>query len=238
MKTLLFRLPVLCALLHCSTVLASVDRQVSTSGSCNRIATPDRGQVTMTAEAQDRDLQAAARKATQLYERALSAVKRLDLEAPEFRTVEYNLGEVREWQKDKLVSKGFKARIGLQISTSSIQKLGDVIAIGAREELKDISGMTTYLSPEKLKKEHFACLQEASEDARSKAQKLSESLGAHLGEVLTISESYNEPARPRPMMGVNESSAPMAAKSVVPPPSIEAGQQELSVNVQATFGLR
>jgi uncharacterized protein YggE len=191
----------------------------------------------MTAQAQDSDLQTAARKAREAYDRAVVAVKRLELENLEVRTSEYSLNEVREWQKDHLVSKGFQARIGLRVATSNIQKLGEVIAIGSRENLKDISGLTTYLSPEKRKKEHFACLEEASEDARAKADKLATTLGARLGEVLTISESYNEPQPPfRPYMA--QSMAKAAAPAPGGGPTIEAGQQELSVSVQTSFGLR
>lgn len=221
-----------------STAMGPVSnrRQVSTSGICTRSVTPDRGQITMTAQVQDDDLQTAARKAQESYDRAVAAVKRLDLENLEIKTSEYNLEEVREWQKEQMVSKGFMARIGLRVSTSSIQKLGQVIAIAARENLKDVSGLTTYLSPEKRKKEGFACLQEASEDARSKAEKLAQSLGAGLGEVLTVSENENEPHPPvRPLMMRAAMDKSAASDNG---PSIEAGQQDISISVQASFGLR
>jgi uncharacterized protein YggE len=218
-----------------SANVPSERREVSTSGSCNRTATPDRGQVTMTAQVRDNDLQVAARKANEAYERAVTEVKKLDLENLELRTVEYSLNEVREWEKDRMVSMGFQARIGLRVSTSSIQKLGQVLAIAARLELKDVSGLETYLSPEKKKKEHFACLQEAAEDARSKAAKLAESLGARLGEVLKITESVEEPRPPvRPLMAM----ARAANEGAPAGPTIEAGQQEIAVTVQASFGLR
>jgi len=202
------------------------DREVSASGSCTKISTPDRGQITLVAEAQDKDLQVAAKRATEQYERASQAIKKLGLEHLDLRTVEYSLNEVREWEKNKMVPKGFKARMGLQVSTSSIQKLGDVIAIAANEKLQDVSGLTTFLSPEKLRLEQFSCLQAASNDAREKAQKLAESLGAKLGEVITV----------RPMMAMADGA--MMSKSAVAAPSIDAGQQELHVNVDAVFSLK
>lgn len=218
---------------------ADLRRQVSTSGSCTRFATPDRGRITMTAEALEPGLQDASRKATQDYERAVAEIKKLGLEHLEIQTSEYTLGEAREWEKNKLVSKGYKARLGIQVSTSDIQKLGQVIAIGAREGLKDIGGMSTYLSPAKRQTEHFACLQAASEDARAKAEKLATSLGARLGEVLTIREGERRDDSPSP----TPRSFLMQAKSAdavesAPVPSIQTGNQELSLSVDVVFGLK
>ena len=212
------------------------DREVSVSGSCLRTVTPDRGAIVLTAEAQDKDLKAAAKDATEAYERAKKAVERLGLADLELRTVEYSLNEVREWEKNKTVSKGFRARMGLRVASSQIQRLGEVIAIGAREGLRDVGALVSFLSEEKQKKEQFECLKEAAEDARARAEKMAGALGAKVGEVVMLSESggYQRP-EPQPRAMLMEKS--MAANDMAAP-TVEAGRQDLHVTVQATFSLK
>lgn len=194
----------------------------------------------MTAEAQSPDLQAASKRASELYERAIGAVKRLGLADLEIKTVEYSLNEVREWERNRTVSKGFKARLGFQVSTSSLEKLGDVIAIAARAELRDVGGLSTYLSTAKLRQEQFACLQDASEDARAKARKLAEAMGAQLGDAVSLSESHSggDVPAPGPLSARMDGDSRSMKTLAMPAPAIEAGSQDVSVTVQAVFALK
>jgi uncharacterized protein YggE len=215
---------------------AATERQISVSGNCTRRVAPDRGSIVLTAEFREKDLRSAAKQATEAYDRTVENVRRLGLENLELRTVEYSLGEVREWEKDRQVIKGFRARMGLEVATSSIQRLGEVIALAAREGLKDVGQLHTFMSEEVRLKEHFECLKTAAENARAKAEKLAAALKASVGAALTVTESPAEvpgPPRPVPMM------AEMAADSRgIAPPRVEAGQQQISLVVNITFALK
>ena len=86
--------------------------------------------------------------------------------------------------------------------------------------------------------EEITCLQEASANARTKAQKLAGALGASLGEVITVNESgVSRPFyQPRPEMMMAKRGGMMAMDAAAP--NIEAGQQSLSLSVQVTFALK
>lgn len=214
----------------------AAERQVSVSGVCNKSVTPDRGAITLTVEARNSDLKAAIKKATDVYEGLREAVKKLGLENLDLKTSEYSVNEIREWEKDRQVMKGYRARMGVLVETSSIQRLGEVIALGARHQVNDVGQLQIFLSPQKLQKEQFECLQAAAENARAKAEKLASALGAKVGKAVSISESGGiEPPRPpRPM----RMEMAMQAKGSMPEPQVEAGQQEMSLTVQATFELQ
>src|SRR4051812_41761123 len=115
---------VLLALLPFSAL--AVDREVSVSGACTHNVVADRGAIVLTADFTEADLKSAAKKATDTYEHTRDAIKRLNLENLELQTVEYNLAEAKEWVKDRMVSKGFRARMGLKVSTSQTSRLGEV----------------------------------------------------------------------------------------------------------------
>ncbi|NDD90983.1 DUF541 domain-containing protein [bacterium] len=211
-------------------------RKVTVSGKCSRAITPDRGAMIVTAEVRDDDLKTASRRATEAYDRTRDAVKKLNLKDLELKTVEYSMGEVREWEKSKAVFKGYRARIGLRVSTSQVERLGEVIVIATREGLKDVGALQSFLSDARQLSEQVGCLQEAAANARTKAEKLAGSLGASLGEVLRISESGStqDVFSPRMMSFGSRDSETVPGNT----PAIEAGQQTLTLAVEVSFALK
>lgn len=232
----------LSAQIFASIALASSggDRVVSVGGSCTRESTTDRGSVTVTANVLESDIKTAVKKATAQYDRCLEAVKKLGLENFSVQSTEYSVSEEKDWVKDHYVSKGFRARIGFKVSTSNIQRLGEVTEIAAREDIHEVGNLTTYLSKDKLKKEQESCLKEAAEDARSKADKLATSLGASLGRVLLMSENNDGGPPPfHPLMMRGKMMMAEASGAAEPAaPTIQEGRQDVSAHVQVSFELK
>ena len=82
------------------------------------------------------------------------------------------------------------------------------------------------------------CLEDASKNARAKAEKLASSLNSKLGNVLTVNESGRTmPYWPRPMMA-KASRMMMQTASAESSPDVEAGQQNVTINIQVTFSLQ
>ncbi|MFL5815245.1 MAG: SIMPL domain-containing protein [Bdellovibrionia bacterium] len=228
-------LTTLAALAACGA--SAMERQVTVTGSCSRQVTTDRGSITVTADVRDDNLKNAIKKASRQYDRALDSVKKLKLENADLQTVEYNVGEVREWEKNKLVFKGYRARIGFSVSTSDIQRLSEVMEIAAREEIRDVGALVSFLSTEKIKKEQDLCLKDAADHAKAKAENLASSLSARLGSVTAINESnVSTPPRIVPMM--ERQTFMKAAGGAEAPTSVEGGKQEISATVNVTFELK
>ncbi len=214
---------------------AEVPRSVSVSGSCTRNVIPDRGAVVLTIDAKDPDAKRAQLAANRQYEGVRSKIEGLRLPDGEISTVEYVSEEIREWEKDRQVSKGFHTRIALRAETSDHGRLGEVIEVATRERVKNVGGLQLFISSKKIQEEKMACLKEASEQARAKADSLAHALGAKLGEVQTIQENSGPEYSPpiAPMYG-----APMEAMAAKAAPRIEPGKTELSTTVQVSFGLK
>lgn len=217
--------------------LAATERQVAVSGECSRRTPPDRGSIQVTAEFRDADLKVATRKAMDTHERVKAQIKRLQLADPEITTSEYSANEIREWTKDRMVHKGYIARMGLEVSTSDIQRLGEVIAIASREEMKDVGALRMYLSQDKLRSERIACLKDAAQNAKEKAEKLAAALSATVGSVLSIAETSADGLTPAPMPRFYKSADAETAQSLGAP-SVEAGKQEINVAIKAVFELK
>lgn len=238
MKTF-YRLTVLFVLMASLAHAAEVPpRQVSVSGQCQKQATPDRGSITLTAQFRDDDLKTAIKKATDAYERVRENVQKLKLDDLELTTSEYQVYQVNEWENNRTVQKGYQARMGLRVVTSSIARIGEVIAAGAKENIRETGQLMTFLSQAKLKSEQEACLEVAAKNAKSRAQKLAEALDARLGAVLSLSENWNSFPQPGPMPMLARAGGMVMDKAEVSAPTVEAGKQELSVTVNASFELK
>lgn len=218
---------------------SAMERQVTVTGSCSRQVTTDRGSIILTADVRDDNLKNAIKKASREYDRALDAIKKLKLESADLQTVEYNVAEVREWENNKSVFKGYRARVGLSVSTSDIQRLSEVMETAAREEIRDVGALVSYLSPEKIRKEQDLCLKEAAEHARSKAENLASSLSARLGPVVTINESnVTTPARPAPFTPMMRQALLKGSDADQAPSTVESGKQQIDATVNVTFELK
>lgn len=217
----------------------NVQPSVSVSGSCLKAVQPDRGSITLTADSQSLDLKTATKKSTESYDRLKQAIQKLNLKDVEITTSEYTFQEVREWEKDRSVFKGFRARMGMSISTSEIARLGEVISIASKEGIRDVGALNAYLSPEKLKTEREGCLEEAVKNARSKAETLAKAASTKIGSVLGIQETGGglEARSPMPMrqMMMKGMAADVAAEAS---PSIDAGPQRISIEVSVVFALK
>lgn len=209
------------------------DKTVQVTGSCLRYISKDRGAMTLTADFVNKDMKVAAQEATTSYEKVREAVKKLDLKNAELQTSEYSVNEVREWEKNQSVFKGYRARMGLTASTSDLKRLGEIIAIGARNEIRSIGNMVFYVSPEKMKAETEACLEEAAKNAKSKAEKMAGALGRKVGVPLQISESGGG-SQPRPMMAYAMADSAGGMEKMAAP-TIEAKSESLSVDVSVQF---
>ena len=208
-------------------------RAVTVTGSCLRSILPDRGAVTITANILEPDMGAASKKAMDLYDKMKKGVKALNLKDLEMTTTESTFFEEHEWQKDRQVSKGFRARMGLQASTTETARLGEVIALATKLGVKQVSGLSMFLSPERMKAERESCLEEAVKNARSKADSVAKAAGVKLGRVLNVQEgSQNDSPPPRPMY-----SAMREAKMADAAPSLESAPERITVDVLASFAL-
>ncbi len=217
-----------------TALAADAPRTVSVSGACIRSVVPNRAAVVLMVDEKDADAKRAQVAATRRYESIRGKISAFRLPEGEMTTVEFHSEEIREWEKNKLISKGFRTRIGLRVETSDQARLGEVIEMASREGIKQISGLKLFVSTKKMLEEKMGCLKEASEQARAKAESLVKALSAKLGEVQTIMETSG-PDSPSPMMMMDQGMMKNSAMDAAP--QIEPGKTEITTTVQVTFGL-
>ncbi|MFZ4714988.1 MAG: SIMPL domain-containing protein [Bacteriovoracaceae bacterium] len=221
-------------LLALSTAYAT-EKTVTVSGECSHYITSDRGSLIMTVENVDKNVKVANSQTSETYAALKTALEKMNLKDFDLETTEYSVYEHKVWENNKNVSKGYKSRMGLKLSTSEIAKLGDVMVIANKHSVTEIGSLQSYVSDEKMKGMEIDCLKEASLDAKKKAEALAMSLGAKIDGILSVSEANISNHYPQPVfaksMAMSGGSAEMAS------PDVAGGKEKYTLKIQTTFKL-
>lgn len=227
----------LLALILSPVLFAAENQGVQVQGSCQIKVIPDRGSVNFTSENQSK-LQKEAVKLTNTQMNDLKEkIQKLKLADVEFKTTNYTVYPVREYEKNHYVDKGTKASMTLEITTSEISRLGEAMVEASKVGIQNVGTMVTFLSIEKSQSEYLKCLDIASYDARKKADQLAKKLDFRIGKVLNVVESPVA-AQPTPYPERGAMFAKSALMDSTPVTPVEAGSQNFSTNIQVTFEIK
>ncbi len=211
-------------------------RSVSVQGKCHLKVTPDRGRITMTAENESRNQKEAVKKSTDQINELRKIIKKINPKNLELKSVNYHIYPIREYEKDRMVNKGIKATLGLEVVSSEIEKLSEILTEASDLGIKNIGDLQFFLSIEESEKNYLKCLEVASINAKLKAEQLAKKLQFKVGEVLQVIEGDQSRSRipPVPQGGMIKSF--MTAESSAP--QMEAGEEDFSITLDVTFGIK
>jgi uncharacterized protein YggE len=217
-----------------ATVFAETHPQIQVQGNCEMKVIPDRGRITFTAENQSKDQKEAVKKTNDQINKLKDAIKELKLDDMELKNTNYSVFPVREWEKEHMVEKGYRASLSLEVVTSDITRIGEAMMKASHAGITNVGSLETFLSLEKSQKEYLKCLDIAADDAKEKALQLGKKLGFKVGEVIALNEVPNIQRPPYPM----PERAMMKSMDAGAPTQIEAGTQQYSTNIQVTFSIK
>lgn len=213
----------------------ATDDYIQVQGKCTTKVTPDRVMVTFTAENQSKDQKEAFKKTNQQIEGLKADIKKLNLEKLEIRNSSYNVYPVQEYLNNKVIDKGIRVSLALEVITSQIERIGEVMLSANKLGITNVGSLATFLSLEKTKEEYLKCLDVAADDAKAKAKQLSKKLNISVGNVVKVIEA---PMVQSPPVVFQRDMMAGMAKSAESAPQIEAGQQEFSTTIDVYFGIK
>lgn len=223
-------------LLILPAALAAIDtRFIAVSGHCMKRVSPDRGTLQLTAEARESDPGKASSKATGLYEKLRADIKKLSLKDGQLQTTTYNVSPEFDYKNGKQTLRHYRAAMGIEIETSELQRMGELIQVAGRLGIQNAGGFNVFLSAEKRKEVYEGCLEEAIQNARSKAERMAKAGGSKLADVLTIEEHKSDRRPPEPPMMMKAAAMDSEMGGA---PAIESKNLGIEVQVAVSFGLK
>ncbi len=125
----------------------------------------------------------------------------------------------------------YRATTVLEISTTEISKIGEIIAGSIGAGANNISSLRFDLSDSKKKEAKIAALQEATQDGRDKAYAIAGSLDVQIDKIYYISET--ETFFPPPVYALEAQVERDIASPVISPQEVE-----VTANIQIAFTFR
>ncbi len=217
------------------SALASKDiPQIQVQGNCEVKVIPDRGRITFLAENQSKDQKEAVKKTTEQINDLKEAIEELKLKNLELNNSAYAVYPVREWEKEKVIEKGFRATLSLEVTTSEISRIGEAMMKASKVGITNVGELQTFLSLEKSQDEYLKCLDIAADDAKNKAVQIGKKLGFTIGNVISL----NEVPMTQPPTQIGAVMKAMSDEASVGSTQIEYSSQKFATNIQVTFSIQ
>ncbi|MBN1783899.1 MAG: SIMPL domain-containing protein [Alphaproteobacteria bacterium] len=211
-----------------------IHHRVQVEGECLKKVSPDKGKVTFVISTLKQDAKAASKATQETYTKLLEMLKASNLENIELETTQYRVDQEHAWENKKDVFKGYRAIMGIEVQTTDIKRLGEVLAKSTAFQNVEANGFSTFVSAEGNKITREACLVESIENARKKADAMARAGGARLGRMISVQENN---------FGEREPIRMFAAKALMESemratPMIETKDQDIHIKVSVEFELR
>jgi uncharacterized protein len=229
---------------ECNCQTKEDPRTISVNGSANLRVSPDKATVKFTIYNIDKSPEKARLNNTDTAKKVLNAVRALDI--PEKKIHLENLSINEEFQYNPKngsnESKGYRANRSF---TVEIEKL-DIGSKALAEKIADVVATVVSNGSNQLESVQYGLVNQdeynsqvlntAIKNAKLKAEGLLKSIGAELGKVRTVNESYNQPyiRRDFAMAKAMAYSADGAAMESSPD-SFSEGDLEINGNVSVVF---
>jgi uncharacterized protein len=201
---------------------------VTITGEGRVLASPDVAQVSITIVTENVDAEAAQEENVEQFNKLVADLKELGIDEKDLKTTSYNVNPVYDWTDGERVDRGFEVRQSLQVKIRDLDKSGDVIRIASQNGVNRVGGLSFIVdNPEQYKEEART---KSLENAKLKAEELSEVLGVKLGKIISFSEGTSggfdlSPVFRGEMMAFD--TAEESAKSVTP--DFEEGSEEIII---------
>jgi uncharacterized protein YggE len=213
---------------------------VSTSGTATVKVDPDKVTVTIGVETQGLTAQEAASANAELMEKVIAALKELGIADDQISTSWYSVSPIYEYKSPPCIEiypqppecaprseiTGYRASNSLSVTLDADEDVGEVIDAAVAAGANNVSGAYFFVSEERQQELRDGLIEQAIENARSRAEKAAEAVDMTITGVKSVN--------------LNDVYFPVFYKDFAQEASgastpILPGQQQVSMTVQVTF---
>ncbi|APH38549.1 SIMPL domain-containing protein [Methanohalophilus halophilus] len=200
------------------------------NGNAEMMVVPDTATLNIGAEIMATTAEEASQENAAIMNAVIEELKGLGLEEKDIRTSRVSVRPEYNYAESTRTIEGYSASNSVQITTTNLDILGEIIDRSASAGANQIGGISFSVSDEKQKEVHEDLITEAVADASSKAEILAENLGVEI--IGVKSSSISDGTQPRTYY---EESVAMDAATEKPATPIEPGESKISMSVQVTY---
>ncbi|MEM0230641.1 MAG: SIMPL domain-containing protein [Candidatus Woesearchaeota archaeon] len=152
---------------------------------------PDKAVIYVSVVTENITAKEAKDSAAEIFSRVKSALIRAGVKQDMIESSSYSITPIYEWNDifKRSDFKGYRVTHTMKITTTDIDKAGDIIDAAVNAGANEVEQVSFELSPELERKVYADALEDAAALAKAKASSIANALGAQLGSIKTVSES-------------------------------------------------
>ncbi|NMB48594.1 SIMPL domain-containing protein [Candidatus Kuenenbacteria bacterium] len=212
------------------------NNQFSVSATGRVFAKPDIANLTVGIKTEAKATAAEAVKDnTKKMNEIIDVLKKVGIEEKDIKTTNYNLNPVYDWSSSRQVLRGYEISQNVAVKIRDLDKIGEAIAKTTEKGANQIGNIEFTIDDEyELKAE---ARDGAIEKAKEKAEAIAKKTGMHLGKIVNVYENqvYQQPVYSN---YAKDMAYGMGGASEVAVPSIQTGQNEVSVEVTVVYEVK
>jgi hypothetical protein len=164
---------------------------ISVSGESEIEVMPDKAEVYVSIVTNSTSAKEAKDEAAEIFSRVKSALLKAGIKAENIESNSYAITPIYEWNDifKRSDFKGYQVTHTIKVTTTEINKTGDIIDASVNAGANQIDSVAFDLSKELEKETYHEALTQAAALAKTKASSIADALGVKLGNVKTVSES-------------------------------------------------
>jgi len=203
---------------------------ISLEGEGKITATPDIAEITLGLMTEKISVAEAQKENTDKMNRIIAELKKMSIEEKDIKTTNYSIYPRYDWADGKQTLKGYQVSQSVAVKIRNLDKIGAVLEMAGRLGANQTGGLSfTIDEPEKLKQQ---AREKALLNAKEKAEALAKVAGVKLGRLVSFTESSGN------TYPVYRDFALKSAEGLggaAPAPEIEAGSQDVIVDISVTY---
>ncbi len=200
------------------------------SGEGKVTAIPDIATISVGVQTEKPKVTDAQKENTDKMNAIIAKLKDLGVVKEDIKTTNYSIYPAYDYVNGRQIERGYSVNQNVDVKIRKLDTIGDVLAAVAALGANQVGGVNfTIDNPDSLQQQARL---KGLEAAKAKAQALAQAAGVKLGKVVGFSESANTPVPP---IFYAKEALGLGGGGAAPSPSVEAGSQEVTVNVSVTY---
>lgn len=206
---------------------------VNVSGEHSIKVEPDGATVNIMISTENLDLQTAKNKNDKIVSKAISFLKKEQVEDKDMRTTHVNIQPYNEYVKDKKPTQMFRAQQSITFKVKNLANLPDLLSGLVELEVNNIQSV--QFTSSKVKALQDEARTQAMLDAKRKAIILAEAINQKIGGAFAIHDNTSSGNNPPSPVYRSYKAADMLSNEQAP---IAEGEIEITASVQVSFLLK
>jgi len=212
------------------------EREVTVQGTGKIKAIPDIARLSISIQEEGSRVEDITPKVRSTMETILRAIKNKGVAEKDIQTQSYQVSPRWSWNGGKQRLDGYTASNQIQVTVRDLKATGGILSAALDAGANSIQGpQFDFNDPTAL--EHQA-LAAAMSEAKNKASLLAQAADSSLGEIVTINESGINFPTPRFFATRRGGAMAMMAADAATPEPIQAGEENVTATLTATFALK